>query len=213
MRKSIFLCIFFLVSLLSTAQNQQNIVKKLLDKAYEKIKNYKELALKFTYQWNYPQEYTQGTEEGTLYVSGEKYRLTLIDIIQICDGSKIYTISKKDKEVTISNIKNSENLLSPIQILATYDKNYALTKATLKKIDKKNIQFIRLDPKDKKSAEYLLVGINTTDYTLYQVIEIGKNNNTITITIRKQIPWTKVEASLLRFDPKNYPDHIITTLD
>ncbi|XCI74767.1 MAG: outer membrane lipoprotein carrier protein LolA [Flavobacteriales bacterium] len=213
MKKSIFLCILLIISLLSTAQNQQNSVKKILDKTYENIKKYKGLAFRFTYQWNYPKGDIQGTEEGTLYVSGKKYRLTLIDIIQICDGSNIYTISPKNKEVTISNIKSGENLLSLIQILATYDENYTLTKDTLKKIDKKNIRFTRLDPKDKKSTEYLLVGINTTDHTLYQVIKIGKDNNTTTITIRKQIPWTKVESSLLKFNPKDYPDHMITTLN
>lgn len=211
MRKSILLC-FMLISMSFTAQNQQE-VEKILNKTYENIRSLGKIILNFTYQWDYPEENTQGMDDGILYLSKEKYRLEVMDIIQICDGKKIYTISNKDKEITVSDTKSGENLLSPIQILAIYSKNFTSKKAKLKKIGKKNIQFINLEPKEKNSGESLSIGIDISNYKLYQVIEKGRNI-TIRITIRKQTPWTKAgDTELLKFDQKNYPNHMITNLD
>ncbi|XOD66538.1 MAG: LolA family protein [Flavobacteriales bacterium Tduv] len=201
------------ISIPITAQSKKES-ETLLDKTYETIRNLGKLILNFTYRWDYyPEEKTQSVKNGILYLSKEKYRLEVMDIIQICDGYKIYTISTKDKEITVSDTKSNENLLYQIQIFSIYRKNFTPKKAELKKIGKKNIQFINLEPKEKNSGDLLSVGIDVSNYKLYQVIEKGRDITT-TITIRKQIPWTNAGGTtLLKFDQKNYPNYMITKLD
>ena len=117
--KIIFL--IFLLSKVNYAQNQDQEAKSLLDEVNSKINSYNNIQISFQYVLENEDEFIRQETFGELSINQNKYVLEVLGITRIFDGSKLYTISKDDEEVTISsNISQDENTILPNNLLLNF---------------------------------------------------------------------------------------------
>ena len=205
MKKSLFTFLVFLSGIIAYAQDAKDLLDKVKSK-YQKASTY---YIKFDLE-NGGKKF-----QGEVFSLKEKFNLNVMDINQLYDGKKLYTISNDDKEVTISNSRNTDDLLTPTKILNSYTNDYTY------KLDKKQtiagqpIQYVRFTPKNNQSAiQYALLGINTNNNQIYQYKEVSKNNQTTSITVKEYLENLIIHKSYFNFDSNKYKSkgYIVTQL-
>lgn len=194
----------FLTCLSVQAQTPKELLDEVSD-SYHKIPSY---YIKFEFK-----EGNGTAETGEVYAAKEKYNLNVMGINQIYDGKNLYTVSKEDKEVTVSTPeKNSEDLLTPVKILGMYKTGYRYEMDKSSTIGGAQIQFIKLNPTGNSELSLIRVGINMESKTLYQYQEFYKNGTTRTITVKDFLENLIIPKALFKFDrPKYENDGYIVT--
>lgn len=205
-----FKYLFSTIILFSISISAQT-AKELLDQVsstYSKIPTY---YIKFEIKEN---GNSKG-EIGEVYAAKEKYNLSAMGINQIYDGKTLYTVSKEDKEVTVSTpTKDSDDLLTPVKILGMYKTGYKYELEKISTIEGEKIQFIKLTPTGNSDTKYISVGINTKHKTLYQYKEFDKNGGSRTITVKDYLENLIIPKPLFKFDKSKYESdgYIVTQI-
>lgn len=190
---------------------QAQSAKELLDQvsnSYTKIPTY---YIKFEVK----ESGNTKAETGEVYASKEKYNLNVMGINQIYDGKTLYTVSKEDKEVTVSTpSKDSDDLLTPVKILGMYKTGYKYELEKTTTVDGNKIQFIKLTPNSKSEIKYISVGINMKNKTLYQYKEFNQNGASRTITVKDYLENLIIPKPLFKFDKSKYESdgYIVTQI-
>src|SRR5690606_1289890 len=194
MNKYLFSILSILViSVSAKAQSAKELLDKVSD-SYQKISTY---YIKFEVKENKDTH----VESGEVFASKEKYNLNVMGINQIYDGKTLYTVSKEDKEVTVSTPeKDSDDLLTPVKILGMYKTGYKYDLDKTSTVNGNKIQFIKLTPTGKSDISYISVGINTQNNTLYQYQEFHKNGGSRTITVKDYLENLIIPKPLFKFD-------------
>ena len=211
MRKSIVFLLFMFLS--GTAVKAQTTVaaKKLLDQVSAKIASFKTMQFDFVYVLENRQENMKQETEGSVTVSGDRYKLNFLGAEQLFDGQKTYTIVPENEEITISTVEEEDDFgINPSKLLYFYKEGYAFQWDIKQNVMGRNIQFIKLIPiEENKEVKYLLLGIETRLKTIYRLIEIGANETRTTLTISNFTPNIKLAANYFTFDATQYPDFYI----
>lgn len=153
------------------------------------------------------------TEIGEIFAVKEKYSLEILDIQQMYDGKTLYTISKDDKEITVSKpAPNSDDFLTPTKVLALYKTNFKASLDKTATVGGKSLQYIKMTPSGKAEADYVMVAIDTKNNTLYEYKEFLKGGGTRTIQVKEYLENLIIPKSLFKFDqPKFEKDGYIVT--
>ena len=211
MRKSIVFLFFTLTTTFSLQAQNTEAAKKLLDEVSAKIASFKTMTFDFDYVLENRQENIKQETNGSVTVSGDRYKLLFLGAEQLYDGEKTYTIVPENEEITIETKDEAEDVgINPSKLLYFYKEGYAFQWDIKQNVMGRNIQFIKLIPMDEnKDINYLLLGIDTIKKTIYILIEIGSNQTRTTLTISNFIPDVKLAANFFTFDPALYPDYYI----
>lgn len=199
-------CLAFL-GVVSFAQSAQQI----LDNVSEHYKNQKSFYIKFQSTLENNGAKTKDSYTGEVYVKGNKYNLTVpkMDIRQIYDGKKLYTISSENQEVTVSRPeKDSDELFTPTRVLDIYKNGYTLS------LDKKqgNVQYIKLIPTKKSELKYIIVGVDVKKNQLVNLSQTNNKNTITTFIVQKQVENIIIPNALLNFSKKFYKDYYISEI-
>ena len=191
----------------SLAQGESQ-AKTILDKASSTMKSYSNLSMDFDYVLDNKAEDVKQEMSGDVILEGEKYVVNLFGSTQIFDGSNTYTIIPENEEVNISDSDlDEENTFTPSKFYSFYQSGYTYTIDELKKINGRNIQFVKLTPIDTNSEiDNILVGIDTKTNHIYQVIEIGANQTRTILTAKNIKTNQEIKSSIFTFDQKKYED-------
>ena len=210
--------------------------EQILDKVSKKYNNYQTLRLYFSYQIYDNKDTSNRLKKemkGYLFVKGKnKYKLIIPDIEIFCDGNKIYSLNKKDKELTITLYDpESQSILTPQKLLYIYNKDFKYlfkgqvsfdTKSFInnKIVPKKRTMYIiDLYPLRPKESEYSIIRLWIEKDT-YQLISIkyqAKNGIDYVIDLLEQKPNITIPDILFKYDPKRLPKDTeindMTTID
>lgn len=209
MKKIIFslaiLCFFSLEAQTSTK------AKNLLDKVAETMNAAENLQFGFTYILENQQEKIRQETEGTVTVAQEKYRLDMTDIQQLFDGKQLYTVVPDNEEITISNPEDNEDIaINPSELLYFYKEGYDYRWDITQNVLGRSIQFVKLTPTtENPDIEYLLLGIDVAQSSIYRLIEIGKNTTRTTLTLKDLVKNIPLAEDFFQFDASRYPDYFI----
>lgn len=205
--KKLLILTFFCLSIVSWGQKVDANAKKILDAASQQLSKSSTFYIKFNYLYSIPGQ-KSSTETGQIYAAGKKYHLTLPEITQISDGSKIYTISKDDKEITTSSPEDGDGI-SPTNILNLYKTGFNISSEGTSTINNIKCSIIKLVPTNNKSKSIILAIANN------KIVRVSENYNDGSSLILTIIDFKEniiVNKSLLSFDPSKYPDYTITEL-
>ena len=205
--------LFYFILLITNSvycQSSEN-AKKILDDVSIKISSFENISFDFTYSLNNKEEQIKQETNGTVTVSGDKYKLNYLGATQLFDGEKTYTIIPENEEITISKSDDENEVsINPSKLLTFYKSGYSYSMDIKQKHLDKSIQFIKLMPIDKNSdLKYLLLGIDMNSKDIFRLIEIGKNQTTTTLTINNQKTNIKLNDSFFSINLKNYPNYFI----
>jgi outer membrane lipoprotein-sorting protein len=142
--RSILLLFTLLTSSLLLAQNDSK-AKALLDEVSQKVKSYENISLTFKYALENAAENINQETRGNVVMSGEKYKLNILGITRIFDGSKLYTISAEDEEVVISEENdNDEETVTPSEMLSFYEEGFNFKMDIIQNVSGRKIQYVKL---------------------------------------------------------------------
>jgi outer membrane lipoprotein-sorting protein len=211
MKKNIAL----LLIILSVNAFAQNDAKTLLNEVSEKVKGYENIAIDFKYTLENLSENIKQETKGDVVMQGEKYRLNILGVTRLFDGSKTYSISTEDEEVTISShIEDDNDAITPSKMLSFYEDGYTYTLDIKQDIKGRKIQYIKLIPIDSNSEiKEILLGIDAQTKHIYNLITVGKNSTKTTLTVNSFDTNEPVSKSFFTFDVSKYKDYYINNLD
>ena len=114
---SILLIITLTISL--SAQNAE----KILEDLSAKTNSYSNIKTTFTYKMTNQEAGINEVTNGTLMVSGEKYRLNIAGQEIISNGSTLWTYLPDSDEVQINDVTEDVGF-SPSELLSSYNEEY-----------------------------------------------------------------------------------------
>ena len=182
--------------------------KKILDGVSDKMSSYNNVFVDFDYVLDNKSEDVQQEMSGDVVMQGDKYVVNLFGSTQIFDGSKTYTIIPENEEVNISDADiDSDNTFTPSKFYSFYKNGYTYFLDEIKKVNGKQIQFVKLIPIDSNSEiDSILVGIDLRTEHIYQIIEVGKNKTQTILTANVIKTDQNLDSSLFRFNEKKYKE-------
>lgn len=204
MKKLFLLIILITISGLSAFSQREVKDGLVIDKQAQKLITdvASKLKTESPISFNFTQKSKQGTETGTIKLSGNKYTATFLGNIIYCDGKSISIYQKEINEVTINSIEDAGNEILNISKFISE----ANTKFRPKLIrEEKGNYIIDLTPKTK--SEYtkirLIVNKQTTRISSMEINYKGGSSYSYTISNYK----TKVKSkdSDYSFNNKEYP--------
>ena len=198
------LCISGLVVV---AQKNDPAAKEILDAVSEKFKTFSSVQAGFSYKVENAKGKTMSSITGTVWMKGNKYRVSFGELEIFSDGKTVWNYDKGSKEVTISDVDASGSSLTPQKLFTNfYDKDFLYILNGEKKAGNKTLQEIEMTPTDKsKPFHKVYLQVDKTAKTIYstKVLENGGNRITYTVgTMKTNVP---VADNLFLFDKKKYP--------
>ncbi|WP_397362566.1 outer membrane lipoprotein carrier protein LolA [Olleya sp. R77988] len=214
MKKLVILFLSITFSFNAIAQNSDE-AKTLLDEVSVKATSYDNISIDFKYVLENTEENIKQETKGDVVMEDDKYRLNILGITRIYDGTKIYSISPEDEEVTVSSGSDEdESTITPSKMLSFYKEGFTYDMDIVQDVSGRKIQFVKLIPIDSNSEiKYVLLGIDTKTKHIYRLIEIGKNSTKTTLTVNSFKTNEPLSKTLFTFDESKYEDYYINKLD
>ena len=205
--KSIYL--FFILSFIGFSQGDQR-ARALMDQVSEVYASYDTMQMRFSYQLDNSAEAISQKEEGGILVAKDKYRLTILGIQQIFDGTFVYTIDDLNEEVIIQEQTALDTPLNPLNIFDFHKEGYLLQWDIAQRVSGRDIRYIKLIPTDTESeSKYLLLGIDTSSKELYKIIDLGINGTDTTFVIKQFTANQPLAPETFVFDKDKYANYYI----
>lgn len=199
---------FFTLSLLAQTQslgkNDPN-AKKLLDAVSAKFKKFKNIKAVFNLQIENNAQKIIGNKNGSVYMKGNKYRVSVSGQEIFSDGTNIWTYDHDANEVTIDKFDHSANSITPQKLFTNfYDKDFLYRLNGDVKFDKRTMKEIELTPVDK-TKPFHKVMLYIYDDIIYATKIFEKTGNRYTYSVTNFTPNAPIEESIFVFNAKDFP--------
>src|SRR5574344_2319065 len=104
----------------------QTSANALVKKTIDKLNSHKNIEISFDYQVSNGDAGLSKKDTGKAIMQGDAYRLEIADQQISSDGKTLWTYLVDNKEVMVSDASNDDNIMTPIKLISTYDKNYKM---------------------------------------------------------------------------------------
>jgi outer membrane lipoprotein carrier protein len=210
MKKIYTFFILFTAGLMATAQTavkNDPDAKKILDAVSTKFKTFKSAKAAFVYKVENSAGKALSTKNGTVYMKGTKYRVSIVGQDIYCDGVNIWTYDKSANEVTITKFDTENTTLTPQKLFTNfYDNDFLYKLNGEKKQGTKTIQEIEMTPTDKtKPFHKVYVFVDKAAKTITGTRVLEKSGNRYTYSVSSLTPNATIADSYFTFDAKKYP--------
>lgn len=205
-KKQLLFIGLFALSLFSYAQNSTK-AKELLDEVYAKVKSYDNIYIDFSSSLENTEANLKQETHGNVTLSGEKYMLNYFGSQQMFDGKKVYTVVPENEEVTIEDVNEDEDNVSPSKMLTFYKTGHNYQWDILQNVGGRKIQYVKLIPIDSHAEiKSVLLGIDTQTKHIYKLIQTGNNGTKTTLTVNSFKTNQPLSSGLFTFNEKKYED-------
>ncbi len=209
--KKITTSLFLLSVVLSTVFAQPGVndpaAKKILDAVSAKFKTFKTVQAKFALSIENGAGKSLGNKNGSVYMKGNKYRISVTGQEIFCDGANVSTYEKSTNEVTITKVDPSVNTLTPQKLFTNfYDKDFLYKLNGEKKVKGKTLQEIELTPTDKSKPFFkVLLYVDKVSSVISSAKLFEKTGNRFTYAVSGMNPNAAVGDAQFVFDSGKYP--------
>ncbi len=180
--------------------------KEILDRLTAKTESYKTMKAEFSYKMKNTEANIDENYDGTLLVEGNKYKLNISGQTVICDGTTIWTYIKDANEVQINSATDSDESITPSNLLSSYSKNYKSKFVHETFMYGTTVNVIDLTPTEGKSYSKVRVVIDKAKDQLLELTIFDKNGSTYSYIIKKFTPNAAIKDSEFTFNKADYPD-------
>lgn len=181
--------------------------KTILDAVSKKFKTFKAVQAVFTLKVEDAKGKVQGSKKGTVYMKGNRYRISITGQEIFSDGKDIWTYDKASNEVTITQMDQSGNAMTPQKLFTNfYDKDFLYKLNGEKKQANVTVQEIELTPTDKnKNFHKVYLLIDKVKQTIVNTRIMEKSGNKYSYTVNSLNGNAAVSDAIFIFDKKKYP--------
>src|SRR4030095_14567378 len=204
--RNLYLGLVLCISVPVVAQTNDPAAKQILDAVSAKFKTFSSVQAGFSYRVEDAKGKTMSSKTGTVWMKGNKYRVSFGGQEIYSDGKTVWNYDKGSNEVTINDVDASGSSLTPQKLFTNfYDKDFLYILNGEKKAGSKTLQEIEMTPVDKSKPFHKgYEQIDKKAKTIYstKVLENAGNRYTYTVTSMK----TNITMSdnLFLFDKKKY---------
>ena len=202
--KKILIFIIVLITGIAYAQSDKEAAK-LLEDVINQTSSYNNFKANLSYTMVNIEMDIDEKKTGIIYVQGDSYRIKMEGQVIISDGVTIWTYIKDSEEVMVSNVDNSEESISPTQMLTKYNEGYHAKFDKDKKDENSPLKEITLKPIDKNNFEKMSVIVNANKLSLENFSVYDVNGNVFTYHIVDLQPNIDLPADTFTFDYAEYP--------
>ncbi|MCQ2304182.1 MAG: outer membrane lipoprotein carrier protein LolA [Bacteroidales bacterium] len=183
------------------ALQAQTMASELVKKTIDKINKHKNVEFVFDYDMSNETIAVTESASGTAYLQGDAYKLEVEGQQIISDGKIMWTYFPDSEEVMVSNPSDDENIITPIKLLTTYDKDYTMKYG---KSSEKGIKVVEMsNPKGEFSK--VTLKINEAKLEIVSATISNRSGDAFTIKIKKTVFDQNLEAKFFTFDEKAHP--------
>ena len=200
--RTLLTSVLLLTILFAFGQAKDPKAVALLEEVSKKAKGYKSIKVDFSYTMENPKAKINEEKTGTLWVSGDKYRMSAAGQTVICDGKTIWTYIKESNEVQVNTLENKDDALTPSKLLTSYNTNYK--SKIIKSVDPA-IESVELIPNSRKNFTKAILGIDKAKKQVKSFTLYDKSGNTFTYKIKTYLTDTPVTDADFIFDAKKFP--------
>ncbi|WP_190808903.1 outer membrane lipoprotein carrier protein LolA [Flagellimonas sp. S3867] len=205
-KKNILFVGLFALGLFSYGQNSSK-AKTLLDEVYGKATSYDNIYIDFESSLENTEANIKQDTNGHVTLSGDKYLLDYLGAQQLNDGKKVYTIVPENEEVTIEDVTEDDNTVTPSKMLTFYRSGHNYQWDILQNVGGRKIQFVKLTPIDSNAEiKSILLGIDMQTKHIYKLIQTGENGTKTTLTVNSFKTNQPLSSTLFTFNTKKYED-------
>ena len=194
-----------------SAQKVDAKAKSILDAVSSNYKAKNNVYFKFVYGTGNGKNVTK-TEPGIFYSAKNKYKLKIMGMEQIFDGSKIYNISAEDQEVTVAKPTGNEQMFSPLNYIEEYKKGYNVKYVGKVRVNGVNTDYIKLSPTKNNGIKEVNLFVNTAKNQLVKLEQFSTDNSVSVIAISDYRENQNLSNSMFSFDKAQYKNYIVTEL-
>ena len=190
---------------------QDPAARKILDRAGEQARADYPLKVQFEYTFESLQDNQQNSENGTLVMQEDKFRLSVGESEIYCDGTTLWNHMESVNEVYVSDPEESSAddeffLSNPADLFTIYEQDfkYRLTG----EISREGKEYFEIDlfPNDlSKSYHTVKLLISKKDHRLYSAKALGKQGDNHSVILKDYQRKVSVTEKTFVFDPGKYP--------
>ena len=205
--KNILLALVLIVSGYSVAQDAK--AKGILDKVSTKIKGYKTFYVEFSATVKNSTSGASTTTTGKGWVKGDKFSATYGENSIISNGTKTWTIVKKEKTVYEAAADDDEESMNPKKLMTMWETGFTNKYDKEETLNGEKVHVINLYPKNPKTANYhtITLYISKDDNELKKAVMKSKDGSVMTYSLTKLTANPTVEDSKFVFDISKYPGY------
>ncbi|MCX6285460.1 MAG: outer membrane lipoprotein carrier protein LolA [Bacteroidetes bacterium] len=196
----LFLCLAFV----NAYSQKDQKATELLDQVSAKTKAYKSIKADFSYKMENTKAKINEEKQGSLLLSGDKYKMQASGQTVICDGKTIWTYMPESNEVQINSLDNKDEALTPSKLLSNYNTNFK-SKILSDKTSDPNTVKVELVPNTVKNYNRAILSLDKAKLQVKSFVIYDKNGNIFTYTISRFQTDLPVNASDFTFDAKKFP--------
>ncbi|MCS6967833.1 MAG: outer membrane lipoprotein carrier protein LolA [Cytophagales bacterium] len=178
----------------------------ILNAMSERYKKMSAFRAEFSYHLRNPQEKLDETFNGVITVKGAKFRLQLGNQEIYNNQTTVWTYSKEDNEVTITEYDPESGDINPAEVYNMYKKGFKYYYMEEKRENNETYDVIDLIPENKDLNYFkirLTINKKTHDLKSWQIFE--KNGRRSLYVITKFQPDIVVADAFFNFDKSQYP--------
>lgn len=201
------------MTLLATAQTAKNPTKsdpdakKILDAVSAKFKTYASPQAAFTYQVENAQGKALSTKRGVVVMKGNKFKVSMDGMEIFSDGKTVWNYDKSANEVTVNNLNEGGNGMTPQKIFTNfYDRDFYYKLNGIKNVGGKTVQEIELTPTDKTRPYHkVYVWVDKAANTIYSAKFLEKSGGRYSYTVTSLKPTSSTPDADFAFNKSKYP--------
>jgi outer membrane lipoprotein-sorting protein len=201
--------LYWVSAIVLTAQSPEVLkAREILDEVSATTQAYESIKADFSFILENTQADMTDSHSGTILISNDKYKVSLMDVDSYFDGQTLWTHLKEVGEVNISNPDpmDSDMMLSPAKIFNIYKEGFRYIYAGETTIDGKKVDIIDLFPEDRdKPFSRIKLFVNKDNRHISKITQIGKDGNNYIIDIQNMKTDVPCEPSMFIFDTDEYP--------
>lgn len=196
------LIIALLVAMNGMSQSKDAKAKALLEEVSFRAKAAKSIKADFTYTMENQKAKINEEKSGSVFISGNKYRMTASGQSVYCDGKTIWTYISESNEVQINDASGNEDAITPTSLLSTYNANYQYK---MIKSEDETLDMVELIPNKIKNVTRVIISVNKLKKQITGFKIFDKSGNTFTYKIKNYVTDSPVTANDFVFDEKKFP--------
>ena len=192
---------------LVVAQKNDPAAKQILDAVSAKFKTFSSVQAGFSYKVEDAKGKTMSSKTGTVWMKGNKYRVSFGGLEIFSDGVTVWNYDKSTNEVTINDVDASGSALTPQKLFTDfYDKDFLYILNGEKKAGNKTLQEIEMTPTDKsKPFHKVYLQVDKAAKTIYSTKVLENSGNRYTYTVSNMKTNSPLADNQFLFDKKKYP--------
>lgn len=197
----------FIAAIAVYAQSAEK-AKSILDEVTEKTKSYPSIIADFSLSMENLQEGISEVYDGSIILKGDKYKVSVMDVVKYFDGTLMYEHMLDAEEVNITEPDpESEETLNPATIFTIYQEGYKFNYVGDGTAMGKSCHEIDLYPENRdKPFSRIKLLIFKDNLQLYSLRQVGKDGNNYTVTIKQMSTDKTVDDKTFTFDQASHPN-------